>query len=136
MVSCGFSSDRSTLLDIYLVAAGLRCTLANSAYNARELEYQYTDSTAKLVFTSEEGVGTVREMFKNLGLAKKEADARIVVLGNDLQWAGGPSAPQAPEAAGLLRLEELFGRGVMAEEERFEGKQLHETVYLCYSSGE
>lgn len=117
------------------MAAGLRCTLANSGYNARELAYQYTDSGARLVFTSEEGIATVLEMFKELGLARSEIEKRIIVMSNDLQWAGGPKASSASEVAGLLRLEDFLQRGAMKEEEKFEGKQAHETVYLCYSSG-
>ena len=33
------------------IAGGLRMTLANSSYTARELEHQWTDSGAKVVFT-------------------------------------------------------------------------------------
>ncbi|KAF8633434.1 hypothetical protein AX17_004604 [Amanita inopinata Kibby_2008] len=117
------------------VAAGLRCTLANSAYNARELEHQYTDSGATLILTSEDGLGTVRETLKNLGLGREEADRRIIVLGNSLDWAGGPAAPHMPEAAGLLRMEDLLKLGTLTEEEKFEGRLAQETVYLCYSSG-
>ncbi|KAF8162516.1 hypothetical protein K438DRAFT_1858718 [Mycena galopus ATCC 62051] len=46
---------------------------------------------------------------------------RIVVLGRDLRWAGGPAATHRPEAGTL--------------EESFEGPATRETVYLCYSSG-
>ncbi|KAJ7099954.1 AMP binding protein [Mycena belliarum] len=117
------------------VAGGLRCALANSAYNARELAYQYTDSTAKLVLTAEEGLPVVRAMFAELGLSKAEGDRRIVVLGNDLRWAGGPAAAPAPDAAGLLTLADLLVRGTLDREEMFEGQDAHETVFLCYSSG-
>ncbi|KAF8231353.1 AMP binding protein [Tricholoma matsutake] len=117
------------------VAAGLRCTLANSAYNAKELAFQYVDSRANLVISSQEGLSTVREMFKQLGLSKSDTDRRIIVLGAGLEWAGGPAAPLNPESAGLLRMEDLLNRGVLKEEEKFEGKDAHETAYLCYSSG-
>ncbi|KAJ7108778.1 AMP binding protein [Mycena epipterygia] len=117
------------------VAAGLRCTLANSAYNSRELAYQYTDSRAKLVLTAEEGITTVRAMFAELGLSKAEGDKRIVVLGNDLRWAGGPASAAAADAAGLVALTDLLSRGTLKEEEKFEGSAANETVYLCYSSG-
>jgi acyl-coenzyme A synthetase/AMP-(fatty) acid ligase len=88
-----------------------------------------------LVLTAEEGISTVRAMFAEIGLSKAEADKRIVVLGSDLRWAGGPAATSRPEAAGLLSLEELFSRGTLEKEETFEGAAVHETVYLCYSSG-
>ncbi|KAJ6582984.1 AMP binding protein [Mycena vulgaris] len=117
------------------VAAGLRCTLANSAYNSRELAYQYKDSTAQLVLTSDEGISTVKEMFAELGLSEAESEKRIVVLGNDLRWAGGPTAPAAPGAAGLVTMEDLLSRGTLETEEKFDGSAERETVYLCYSSG-
>ncbi|KAF8162515.1 AMP binding protein [Mycena galopus ATCC 62051] len=106
------------------VAAGLRCTLANSAYTSRELAFQYQDSRAKLVLTAEEGISTVRAMFTELGFSKADADQRIVVLGSDLRWAGGPAAAR-----------DLLSRGTLSKEESFEGAAAHETVYLCYSSG-
>ncbi|KAJ7918390.1 AMP binding protein [Mycena leptocephala] len=117
------------------VAAGLRCTLANSAYTSHELAYQYQDSRANLVLTAEEGLSTVRAMFAELGLSKVEAEKRIVVLGSDLRWAGGPAATLSPDAAGLLSLDDLLVRGTMDKEETFEGAAANETVYLCYSSG-
>ncbi|KAF8891748.1 AMP binding protein [Infundibulicybe gibba] len=117
------------------VAAGLRCTLANSAYNARELAFQYIDSGSRLVFTSEDGVNAVREMFSGLGVNNEEADRRIVVLGNGLEWAGGPAAPKKQDCHGLLRVEDLLNIGTLNEEEKFDGDRAHETVYLCYSSG-
>ncbi|PPR03178.1 hypothetical protein CVT26_008027 [Gymnopilus dilepis] len=117
------------------VAAGLRCTLANSAYNARELAYQYQDSGAKLIFASEDNVPVVRQTLKDLGLSKTEADKRIIVMANSLQWAGGPSVPIKPELHGLLTAADLLNFGSLKEEEKFDGKLAHETVYLCYSSG-
>ncbi|KAH9485035.1 4-coumarate--CoA ligase-like 7 [Psilocybe cubensis] len=117
------------------VAAGLRCTLANSAYNARELAFQYTDSGANLIFASEEGVATARETLKSLGLSADDANKRIVVMATGLGWAGGPSTPITPASKGLLTVSDLLGLGSIREEEKFEGKLAHETVYLCYSSG-
>lgn len=117
------------------VAAGVRCTLANSAYNARELAFQYTDSGARIVFTSEEGVPVVRQTFQELGLSKSEADQRIIVLTQSLKWAGGPDLPKGPDSAGLLELADLLGKGALQAEERFDGEDANDTVYLCYSSG-
>lgn len=116
------------------MAAGLRCTLANSAYTAHELAFQYADSGAKVIFTTEDGLGVVREMFAESGVAKAEADTRIVVLGADLRWAGGPSAPSAAASEGLVRMEDLLDKGKLDQEEKFEGPDAHETVYICYSS--
>ncbi|KAJ7616223.1 AMP binding protein [Mycena polygramma] len=117
------------------VAAGLRCTLANSGYVSRELAYQYRDSGAGLLFTAENGIGTVRAMFAELGIGRDEGDMRTVVLPSDLRWAGGPEVALRPECAGLLTLHDLLGRGKLAKESQFEGELAHETVYLCYSSG-
>ena len=41
---------------MYVVAAGLKCTLSNSTYNARELANQYINSGAILILTSEDGL--------------------------------------------------------------------------------
>ncbi|KAJ7185864.1 AMP binding protein [Mycena filopes] len=117
------------------IAAGLRCTLANSAYTSHELTYQYKDSGAKLVFTTEEGASTVRGMFAEMGLSKAEGDQRIVILGDDLRWAGGPTATPGPAAAGLVSLTDLLSRGALDKEEAFDGSAANETVLLCYSSG-
>ncbi|KAJ7665916.1 AMP binding protein [Mycena polygramma] len=117
------------------VAAGLRCTTANSAYTSHELVHQYTDSRAKLVITTEDGVKTVRAMFAELGVAKREGDRRIIVVGRDLRWAGGPAAQLSADVAGLLTMEELLKGGTLEHEERFDGDLSNETAYLCYSSG-
>jgi 4-coumarate--CoA ligase len=101
-------------------------------YNANELAYQYVDSRAKLVLSSVEGLFTAKQMFKQF---ETEAEKRIIVLEAGLEWAGGPAAPCKPESAGLLRMEDLLLRGVLKQEEKFEGKHAHETAYLCYSSG-
>ncbi|KIL68813.1 hypothetical protein M378DRAFT_70443 [Amanita muscaria Koide BX008] len=119
----------------WTVAAGLRCTLANSAYNARELEHQYKDSGARLVLTTEEGLPIVQETLRGLGFPDDQANKKIVVLGNTLEWAGGPAAPRSTDASGLLYMDDLLKLGILSEEEKFEGNLSHETVFLCYSSG-
>ena len=70
------------------VAAGLRCTLANSAYNSTELQYQWTNSRAKVVFVHPSLVGVVMEMFGNgLGWDEEETRKRVVVSGTE--WLTG-----------------------------------------------
>lgn len=114
----------------------MRCTLANNAYNARELAFQYTDSGAKLIFANEDGVATVRQTLKDLGFSKEEADKRIIVIPESLAWIGGPDVPRKLELAGLLSAPNLLKLGTLKEEEKFEGPNMSkETVYLCYSSG-
>ncbi|KAK7444255.1 hypothetical protein VKT23_015265 [Stygiomarasmius scandens] len=118
------------------IAAGLKCTFANSAYTPQELVHQYGDSRAKMVMTTPEGLTTVRDMFKGVGVSKAEADSRIIIIRNELAWAGGPDAPANPAEAGLLTLDELLkSKGSLAAEEKFDGKLAKETAFLCYSSG-
>lgn len=88
-----------------------------------------------MVFSSEDGLGTVMDMFKEIGVDEKEASKRIIVLGAGLEWAGGPAASPKKSAASHLRMEDLLTMGTLAEEETFDGKDAHETAYLCYSSG-
>ena len=121
---------------VHTVAAGLRCTLANSAYGPQELKYQYEDSGARIIFVAEELIPVVFEMFKLLDVTELEARRRIIVLEKGLEWAGGPSIPRAISAKGLKTLAYLIKTGgKLVHEESFDGKQAHETVYLCYSSG-
>ena len=121
--------------DICVVAAGLVCTLANSAYTPKELAFQYNDSGAKLIFTSEDGIATVLSALEDLGINREEGRKRIVVMGAGLQWCGGPAAPKRTEATGLLQMQDLLGRGMLSQEEKFDGKDCHKTTYMCYSSG-
>lgn len=114
----------------------MKCTLANSAYNADELAFQYTDSGSRLVYTSEEGLPVVLEMLKKLGVKDWQVTSRVVVLGTNLHWAGAPSAPVPEAVKGFLTLADLLAYpGALLEEEKFDGALSNETVYLCYSSG-
>ncbi|KAF7378232.1 4-coumarate--CoA ligase-like 7 [Mycena sanguinolenta] len=117
------------------LAAGLRCTTANSSYTSHELAHQYSDSGAGLVITAEDGITRVRAMFQELGLSRNEADRRTVVMGRDLRWAGGPTIALRPECRGLVTLSDLLLLGKLENEEQFEGASAHETVFICYSSG-
>ncbi len=114
------------------VAAGLRTTLANVAYTPHELGHQYKDIGAQLIYTTEEGIPVVSAMLKELNI--ENGDERLIVLGKGFKWAGGLDAPRSPDATGLLYLEDLLGLGSLEEEEKFDGSDTHETVYLCYSS--
>lgn len=63
-----------------IIAAGLRCTFANSAYTANELRHQWSDSGARLVFAHPSLVPTVAEMFRSgLGCSEEEVRRRVVV---------------------------------------------------------
>ncbi|KAG6816577.1 hypothetical protein H0H87_004877 [Tephrocybe sp. NHM501043] len=118
------------------VAAGLKCTLANSAYTPKELAFQYQDSGATLIFTSEEGIPTVLAMFALINLPPADARKRIIVMETGLEWAGGPPTLRTVAAKGLRTLRELIDAGkALQSEQRFDGKDASETAYLCYSSG-
>ncbi|KAJ7634477.1 AMP binding protein [Roridomyces roridus] len=117
------------------ISAGLRCTLANSGYVTQELAHQYQDSGANVIFTSEEGVKTVRAMFAELGISKAEGDKRTVVINRDLRWAGGSAAAAVSGCAGMVTFAELLTMGALQKEENFDGLLADETTFLCYSSG-
>ena len=137
------------------VAAGLRCTLANSAYTPGELQYQWTDSGAKVVFVNPSLVRVVMEMFKTgLGLGDDEARRRVVVSGSEwltgVQDEGGLiSSPMiiiekcvgflgtnGPSHLSLIQLPSLLNQGTLRQEVPFNTKkEADETVYMCYSSG-
>lgn len=70
------------------VAAGLRCTLANSGYTPAELKHQWTDSGAKVLFAHPSLVGVARKMFKDeMGYGEDEVRKRVVVSGTE--WLTG-----------------------------------------------
>ena len=116
-------------------AAGVKVTLANSAYNARELGHQYKDSGARIVYTAEEGIPVVLEMFKDIGISETEVKKRVIVLTNSLHWTGRGYQRPSPSVRGFVTLGDMLGRGFLVNEEKFDGKLADETVYMCYSSG-
>ncbi|RDB25423.1 putative 4-coumarate--CoA ligase 1 [Hypsizygus marmoreus] len=115
------------------VAAGIKCSPANTAYVSRELKHQYTDSGAIIIATSLEGLPVVQDMFRSLGIDEEEQVKRIVVIGNGLGWAGGPDSHI--EQNRFVRMEELLSLGTLKREEPFDDLAAHETCYICYSSG-
>ena len=53
-----------------------------------------------------------------------------------LEWVEEPVATSIkPDLAHLIKFVDLLKLGTLKEEERFDGEQSGETVYLCYSSG-
>ncbi|TFK50324.1 AMP binding protein [Heliocybe sulcata] len=123
------------------VAAGMRVTLANSSYVPYELAYQYKDSNAKLVFAHPALLPVALKMFEEVygAKGKEEARKRIIVAGGD-GWGSVTAEEEkrlatTKETEGLTWMQELLEHGTLPCEERFEGDQVHETVYLCYSSG-
>ncbi|KAJ4471616.1 AMP binding protein [Lentinula aciculospora] len=122
------------------VAAGLRCTFANTAYTANELAYQYKDSQAFLICTTRGNLATVQQMLSSttVGVAsKRNAERRIILLPDDFDWVPGAKKTDGQKLiSGLVTLEDLLKLGKLEQEEQFEGIQAEqETVFLCYSSG-
>lgn len=108
------------------LAAGVKPALTNSAYTAREVEHQWKDSTAELVFAHSSVMPVVLEMFKSLGYDSVEVRKRVVVA----DW--GVKERVYPD---FIYLDDILGRGRLSREELFPGKQSHETALMCYSSG-
>ncbi|KAG8720268.1 hypothetical protein FRC08_000704 [Ceratobasidium sp. 394] len=109
------------------VAAGLKCTLANSSYTPPELAHQLKDSGAGYVFVHPALVQTLFKAFEELNVPVNEAKKRVVLMNF------GENAPAGMES--FVQLDSLLQGGKLQEEERFDGDLSDETVYLCYSSG-
>ncbi|KAJ3879031.1 AMP binding protein [Lentinula edodes] len=122
------------------VAAGLRCTFANTAYTADELAYQYTDSHAYLICTTRANLKIVQRMLtsETVGVRLKEdAERRTILLPDDFNWVPGVKKTDAKKhIPGLTAFEDLLKLGRLDREEQFQGVDAEqETVFLCYSSG-
>ncbi|PSR79484.1 hypothetical protein PHLCEN_2v7009 [Hermanssonia centrifuga] len=109
------------------IAAGLRMTLANSAYTAREILHQWKDSGAKVAFVHPSLLAVTLETFALLDLSLTEAKRRIIVV----DW----HVPSQAVFKEYICMSDLLGKGSLAEEEKFSGEQANETTLLCYSSG-
>jgi acyl-CoA synthetase (AMP-forming)/AMP-acid ligase II len=107
------------------VAAGLRITLANTAYGAAELKHQYVDSGTKAIFVHPLLIPTVLTMFESIQISPSEAKKRIITA----DWSEPSSGTE------FIRTDDLIGKQSLKEEEKFTGTQVNETLYLCYSSG-
>lgn len=65
------------------VAAGLRCTLANSSYTPPELAHQLSDSRVGYVFVYPALLPTLFKAFEELKVPAKEIQKRV----SDTDWA-------------------------------------------------
>lgn len=108
------------------LAAGFKCTLANSGYTPPELAHQYHDSMAEVVFVHPALLPTVMDMFAFLKVGSEEAKKKIVIASFGLSGKIPP---------GFATMEDLLGKGTLAAEERFDGADSNETALICYSSG-
>ena len=108
-------------------AAGIKATLANSGYTARELEYQYKDSQSQLVLVHPTMLQVVLDMFRNMNVPEAEVRKRVIVADYGME--------RAPHTARFTNIDDLLGKGQLEEEEKFPGEQSNEVAFLCYSSG-
>ncbi|KAF7795577.1 hypothetical protein EIP86_006739 [Pleurotus ostreatoroseus] len=108
-------------------AAGLRMTLANSAYTPREVLHQWTDSKAKAVLVHPSLLPVLLETFKLLDLSFTDAKRKIIVA----DWG----LPPQSSFNDYITMSDILGKGSLAEEEKYTGEQANETALLCYSSG-
>ncbi|KAF8998854.1 acyl-CoA synthetase [Cyathus striatus] len=110
------------------VAAGLRITMASSSSTARELLWQWQSSNARTILVAPTLVPVVRDMLRLAGFCEEEANRRIWVM--DKLWD-----PIAPKLSDHNWLGDLLNHGILSEEEKFNGRDSDEPVYICYSSG-
>ncbi|KAG9127779.1 hypothetical protein FRC07_009367 [Ceratobasidium sp. 392] len=110
------------------VAAGLRCTLANSSYTPPELAHQLKDSGAGYVFVHPSLLQTLFGAFEVLKVPANEARKRVILMNF------GEITPSAGTES-FVQFDSLLRGGKLQEEEKFDGELSNETVYLCYSSG-
>jgi 4-coumarate--CoA ligase len=116
-----------------LFAAGIRPTLANSAYTPPELAHQIKDSGAKLIFVHPTLLTVLIKTFQLLGVPIREARRRVVIMSYVDQDRADEKAANVD--SGWTRLSEFFGQNRLPSEELFVGDQVHETAFMCYSSG-
>lgn len=118
------------VVQLGLVAAGLRVSTANSAYTPDELAFQFKDCRAKVVVTVPSLLPTVLEMYHSCGVG---AMKRLIVIEEGVEWVNNLRAPK--RGGEVIRFEEMLEQGVLEWEEAFDGNLAHETVYMFYSSG-
>ncbi|KAL4071324.1 hypothetical protein V8B97DRAFT_1962677 [Scleroderma yunnanense] len=114
-------------------AAGFTATLANSAFTAAELQHQYFDAGAHLIFVHPVLFNVVQQMLTSVGFSDSDIRARVVLA--TTSWVTGVPDPGNLDVSGLTLLENLLGQGELDSEVSFDGERSNETVCLCYSSG-
>ncbi|BEI89355.1 uncharacterized protein CcaverHIS019_0207170 [Cutaneotrichosporon cavernicola] len=104
------------------MAAGLTVSPANYAYSPKELAHQINDSGAQIIFLAPDLVSKFNEARPLLKRAFP--DSRVVLL----------ATPENQPVVKRYRIvTDLYG--APGKPERFSGEQVHETTWLCYSSG-
>jgi 4-coumarate--CoA ligase len=108
------------------IAAGFRCTLANTGYTPSEVLHQWRDSRADLVYVHPDLLPVVVDMFALAKITPTAARKKIVIAS---------FAYQKPLPPGYITMDQLMGQESLEQEERFDGPLADETALLCYSSG-
>ncbi|WOO86107.1 4-coumarate--CoA ligase-like 5 [Vanrija pseudolonga] len=106
-----------------LMAAGVTISPANAAYAPHEIAYQVNNSDSQIIFLHPDLLPVFDKAREELQLPFK-AD-RVVLL--------TPASRRKPEHKAYKTVHELFGAPSKAE--RFDGDQVFDTQWLCYSSG-
>ncbi|CAE6398074.1 unnamed protein product [Rhizoctonia solani] len=109
------------------IAAGLKCSPANSAYTPSELAHQISDSGSGFVLVHPALLETLLKALELLKVAAADVRKRVILMNFD--------GPTPKGAGGYKQLDSLLVSGKLNEEENFDGELSDETVYLCYSSG-
>lgn len=107
------------------VAAGVKVTFANNFYTTRELAHQVKDSQADVIIAHPSVVKTAEQTWKSLG---KDPTGRVLAAALERQEV-------ADLEAGCLKMPDLLAGPRLEQEEKFDGAESRETVYMCYSSG-
>lgn len=114
-------------------AAGFASTLANSAFTPAELEHQYLDARAHLIFVHPSLFKVVQQMLASIGFS--DSDIRATVILATSNWLTGVPDHGSEHLPGFTLLQDLLGRVELISEVSFDGQRSDETVCLCYSSG-
>ena len=109
-------------------AGGFKVSPANNSYTPRELAHQIHTSQAVVVVVHPLFVKTLLGAFKLLGISEDNARKRMI-LGD---WN---EKLDQPPPTGFLSINDLTGKGTLAEEAKFAGRYTNETALLCFSSG-
>jgi len=109
-------------------AAGLRATLASSNSSPSELLNQWKDSMSKYIIASSSLVPVALKMLELAGIRPEDAAKRMIVFVDGVSTESLPALP-------FISYEDITGKGMLKEEEKFPGEQANETALLCYSSG-
>jgi long-subunit acyl-CoA synthetase (AMP-forming) len=104
------------------MAAGVTVSPANYAFSAKELAYQINNSDSSVIFLDASLVPILDEARPQINIAFP--DSRVVLL---------CETKDKPVPARYRCVAELFGAPGKAEV--YAGDQVHDTIWMCYSSG-